>query len=82
MPLEKYRWARSSGEHRADGEDEVVDGQAEVEHGHAVGARSLRNKIGIGQDIAGRAQQAEDILGDVLEVLLCDVHRSSFSQIA
>ena len=43
-------------------EDGIVDRQAEVEQGHAVGTRRLRDEIGIGQNVARGAQQAEDIL--------------------
>ena len=57
MALEKYRCARASpcacrmayrvAEPRPI-EDQVVDGQAEVEQGHTVGARCLRNEVGVG----------------------------------
>ena len=53
---------RAKPDHGADGKDEVVDRQAEVEQGNAVGARRLRDEIGIGQNVARGAQQAEDIL--------------------
>ena len=53
---------RAKADHGADGKDEVVDRQAEVEQGHAVGTRRLRDEIGIGQNVARGAQQAEDIL--------------------
>ena len=53
---------------------EVVDGQAEVEQGHAVGARRLRDKIGIGQNIARSAQQAKNILRDIFKELFCQIH--------
>ena len=57
-----------------DGEDEVVDGQAEVQQSHTAGACRLRDEIGIGQDVAGRTQQAEDVLADVFEILFGKAH--------
>ena len=57
-----------------DGEDEVVDGQAEVQQSHTAGACRLRDEIGIGQDVAGRPQQAEDVLADVFEILFGKAH--------
>ena len=65
---------RTQTDHGTDGKNEVVDGQAEVEQGHAVGARRLRDKIGIGQNIAGRAQQTENILRYIFKELLCQIH--------
>ena len=65
---------RAQTDHGTDGKNEVVDGQAEVEQGHAVGARRLRDKIGIGQNIAGRAQQTENILRYIFKELLCQIH--------
>ena len=65
---------RTQTDHRAEGKDQVVHGQAEVQQGHAVGARRLRDKIGIGQNIAGRAQQTENILRYIFKELLCQIH--------
>ena len=46
-PEDGVAGGRTEAQHRADGEDEVVDGQTEVEQGDAVGSRRLRDKIGI-----------------------------------
>ena len=91
MALEKYRCARAlrlqdgvpggrtQTDHRAEGKDQVVHGQAEVQQGHAVGARRLGNEIGVGQNIARCADQTENILRHILEELLCQVHGSFLS---
>ena len=65
---------RAQTDHGTDGKNEVVNGQAEVEQGHAVGTRRLRDEIGIGQNIAGRAQQTENILRYIFKELLCQIH--------
>ena len=65
---------RAQRDHGANGKNKVVDGQAEVEQGNAVCAGSLRNKIGIGQNIARSAQQAENILRDIFKELFCQIH--------
>ena len=67
---------RAQADHRADGKDEVIHRQAEVQQGDAVGARRLRDKIGIGQNVARGAQQAKDILRHIFKELLCQVHQS------
>ena len=69
---------RAQADHGAKRKNKIINGQAEVEHRHAVGAGGLRNKIGIGQNVAGRADQPEDVLRDIFKVLLGDVHRISF----
>ena len=70
---------RTQADHRAEGKDQVVHGQAEVQQGHAVGARCLGDEIGIGQNIARCADQTENILRHILEELLCQVHGSFLS---
>ena len=70
---------RTQADHRAEGKDQVVHGQAEVQQGHAVGARRLGDEIGVGQNIARCADQTENILRHILEELLCQVHGSFLS---
>ena len=53
---------RAQADHGAKRKNKIINGQAEVEQGHAVGTRRLRDEIGIGQNVARGAQQAEDIL--------------------
>ena len=65
---------RTQTDHRAEGKDQVVHGQAEVQQGHAVGARRLGDEIGVGQNIARCADQTENILRHILEELLRQVH--------
>lgn len=67
---------RAQADHGADGKDEVIHRQAEVQQGDAVGARRLRDKIGIGQNVARSAKQAEDVLRYIFKELLCQVHQS------
>ena len=80
-PQDGIAGGRAQADHRAEGKDEIIDGQAEVQQGHAVGARRLRNEIGIRQDVARRSQQAENVLGNIFEKLLCQVHEASFLSI-
>ena len=70
---------RTQTDHRAEGKDQVVHGQTEVQQGHAVGARRLRDEIGVGQNITRCADQTENILRHILEELLCQVHGSFLS---
>ena len=70
---------RTKADHRAEGKDQVVHGQTEVQQGHAVGARRLGDEIGVGQNIARCADQTENILRHILEELLCQVHGSFLS---
>ena len=77
-PQDGVAGRRTEADHRADGKDEVVDRQTEVQQGHAVGARRLCDEIGVRQNIARSAQQAENVLGYVLKKLLCEVHGTSF----
>ena len=73
-PEDGVAGGRAKAQHRADGKDEVVDGQAEVEQGDAVGARRLRDEIGVRQNVAGCAQKAENVLADVFEILSGKAH--------
>ena len=73
-PEDGVTGGRAEAQHGADGEDEVVDGQTEVQQSHTAGACRLRDEIGIGQDVAGRPQQAEDVLADVFEILFGKAH--------
>ena len=78
-PEDGVAGSRAKPDHGTNGKDEVVDGQAEVEQGDAIGARRLRDKIGIGQNVARGAQQTENVLRYIFEELLCQVHPSSLS---
>ena len=73
-PEDGVAGGRAKAQHRADGKDEVVDGQAEVEQGDAVGARRLRDEIGVRQNVAGCAQKAENVLADIFEILSGKAH--------
>ena len=46
----------------------------QVQQSHAAGACRLRDEVGIGQDVAGRPQQTEDVLADVFEILFGKAH--------
>ena len=65
---------RAQRDHGANGKNKVVDGQAEVEQSNAVCTGGLRNKIGIGQNIARGAQQTKNILRDIFKELFCQIH--------
>ena len=70
---------RAQADHGAKRKNKIINGQAEVEQGHAVGARRLGDEIGVGQNIARCADQTENILRHILEELLCQVHGSFLS---
>ena len=48
--------SRAQRDHRANGKNKVINGQAEIEQSNAICTGGLRNKIGIGQNIARGAQ--------------------------
>ena len=66
--------SRAQRDHGANGKNKVINGQAEIEQSNTVCTGGLRNKIGIGQNIARGAQQAKNILRDIFKELFCQSH--------
>ena len=69
-PLQGEAGRRAGRQHRAQGKNQRINGQDKVQGGDAVRPLRLCDKEGVGEDIGGDANHAEDVLRNVAEELL------------